>query len=471
MAGKKPEIRGKGISEEIFRSVFDNAPIGKCLVSLDGRFLRVNSAFCHMLGYTESELLSMTFGEVTYPDDLSSSNEWVRNLLSGKSTDMDLEKRYLHKTGNVVWGIVRPFLLRDAGGQPLFFSTSIQDITDRKRADEALRVSEQELRTLVEKNPHGVQKIDISGTIIFANKAHYEIYGYEEGALIGRSIAEFLAPGAQRDELPGYLEMLVRDQPLPTIYNQIILTKNGEKRDLEVMWDYLRDTKGNVEGFISVLTDITERKRAENKLIENEIRFRAVFENSVDAIGVSKNGVHVFMNPAYLSLFGYTSADELTGKSILDLIAPEEHEKVMENVKLRAKGDVVPSAYETLGLRKDGTKFNMDVHVSSYEQAGDIHTLVILRDITERKKTEEDLSLNKYMIDHIQEIILWIDPQAHFVFVNEHTCRTFGYTREELLAMTVHDIDPNFPEEVWPQHWENIKQSGGARDYRNNSHS
>ncbi|MBI5097680.1 MAG: PAS domain S-box protein [Nitrospirae bacterium] len=191
--------------------------------------------------------------------------------------------------------------------------------------------------------------------------------------------------------------------------------------------------------------------------------FRAVFENSLDAIGVSKSGVHVFVNPAYLSLFGYKSSDELTGRSILELIAPEERDKVMENVRRRPKGYIVPSVYETLGLRKDGTKFDMDVHVSSYEQAGEIYTLVILRDITERKKTEKNLYLNKYMIDHIQEMILWVDPEAHFVFVNDHTCRTLGYTREELLSMTVHDIDPNFPEEVWPQHWENIKQSGGTR--------
>jgi PAS domain S-box-containing protein len=132
-------------------------------------------------------------------------------------------------------------------------------------------------------------------------------------------------------------------------------------------------------------------KQSEDALKESETRYRAIFENSVDAIGVSKGGIHVFVNPAYLSLYGYASNAELVGKPILDLIAPEEREKVLEYVRSREKGGVVQSVYETRGIKKDATEFVMDVHVSTYILSEETYTLVIIRDITESKRAEEVL--------------------------------------------------------------------------------
>jgi len=131
-----------------------------------------------------------------------------------------------------------------------------------------------------------------------------------------------------------------------------------------------------------------KRKQAEAAQRESEAKLRAIFENSVDAIGVSKTGVHTFVNPAYLALFDYADSAELIGKPILDLIAPSHHEQVMENVRLRAKRQSAPAAYETRGLRKDSSEFDMDVHTSTYELNGEIYTVVILRDVTERKQHE-----------------------------------------------------------------------------------
>jgi len=122
-------------TNELFRSAFEEAPGGMCLVSPEGRFLRVNNAFCTMLERPESELPGMAFMDVTHPEDRSASREWVGKILAGEEVPKTLEKRYLRKSGHVLWGIVGSFLLRSDDGVPLFFITHIQDITDRKRAE------------------------------------------------------------------------------------------------------------------------------------------------------------------------------------------------------------------------------------------------------------------------------------------------------------------------------------------------
>ena len=122
-------------TNELFRSAFEEAPGGMCLVNPEGRFLRVNHAFCLMLERPESELLAMTFMDVTHPEDRSASQEWVGQILAGEEVPKTMEKRYLRKSGNVLWGIVGSYLLRGDDGTPLFFITHIKDITERKRAE------------------------------------------------------------------------------------------------------------------------------------------------------------------------------------------------------------------------------------------------------------------------------------------------------------------------------------------------
>ncbi len=143
-------------------------------------------------------------------------------------------------------------------------------------------------------------------------------------------------------------------------------------------------------GAVSKCAGIIESRHMERRLHESEIRFRAVFENSVDALGISEQGSHVFVNPSYLKLFGYDTNDDLAGTPILDLIAPCERAVILDRIQRRARGEAVPSSYETRGLRKSGEEFIMDVHASTYDLSGATYTLVILRDISGRKQVEQE---------------------------------------------------------------------------------
>ncbi|HEY0069902.1 MAG TPA: diguanylate cyclase [Chloroflexia bacterium] len=125
-------------SDEQFRTAFEYASIGMALVGIDGKWLRVNKALTRIIGYSEDELLTRTFQDITHPDDLEADLGHIERLLSGEIASYDMEKRYFHKDGHTVWVLLSASLVRHAFGQPLNFISQIQDITERKRLEEKL---------------------------------------------------------------------------------------------------------------------------------------------------------------------------------------------------------------------------------------------------------------------------------------------------------------------------------------------
>jgi PAS domain S-box-containing protein len=191
---------------------------------------------------------------------------------------------------------------------------------------------------------------------------------------------------------------------------------------------------------------VADLDRASTALRDSEARFRSVFERSVDAIGVSKAGVHTFVNPAYARLFGYRSADELNGVPVLDLIAPPERGRIMDFVRLRERGDGRPAAYETAGLRKDGTEFVLDVHASDYELFGERYTLVLLRDVTEpraagRAVRESEERLRAFL-NAITESAFLIDPDGVVLVANRTVAERFGLDQADVIGRCMYDLLP-----------------------------
>ena len=137
-------------SDPLFRQAFEHAAIGMALVAPDGRFLRVNRSMCDLTGYAEPDLPALTFQAITHPDDLAADLAHARRLLAGAITHYHLEKRYVHKAGHTVWGLLSRSLVRGEAGDPLYFITQVQDITARKRAEEDREQLIEELRTALE---------------------------------------------------------------------------------------------------------------------------------------------------------------------------------------------------------------------------------------------------------------------------------------------------------------------------------
>ncbi|MCJ8282864.1 MAG: PAS domain S-box protein [Rivularia sp. ALOHA_DT_140] len=126
-------------NQELFRLAFNDAAIGMALVAIDGRWLKVNRALCEIVGYSETDLLKTTFQEITHPDDLETDLGYVAQMLAGEIRTYQMEKRYFHSSGHIVWILLNVSLVRDKKEQPLYFISQIQDITPRKQAESRLK--------------------------------------------------------------------------------------------------------------------------------------------------------------------------------------------------------------------------------------------------------------------------------------------------------------------------------------------
>ncbi|OIP89900.1 MAG: hypothetical protein AUK26_10620 [Syntrophaceae bacterium CG2_30_58_14] len=247
-------------SEEHFWTVFDRSTVGKSLTAPDGQLLQVNKAFADMLGYTIEEIQQINFAQITHPDDVAKGREYIRILLAGEQTVYRMEKRYIHKNGDIVWVDLSSTLLSDQQGTPLYLITSIVDITDRKRTEEALRESEERFRRLADSTWEGII-IHREGIILDANESAAKMSGYSTEEIIGKSVLEFLAP----ESIEPVLQKLRESIDMPQRY----LEATGLKKDktifpVELLGRSIRYK--NLDARVIAIRDITKHKQAEKQL-------------------------------------------------------------------------------------------------------------------------------------------------------------------------------------------------------------
>ena len=171
------------LSESKFRSIFENIAIGMGIASLDGTWLTVNNGLCNMLGYSESELLSTNFQSLTHPDDLNLSLSNIEKSLKGEIDFYHIEKRYIHKSGDIVWIESNSSVIRDSNNNPLYFVTVIENITEMKKAEAALKEAEMKFRNLVEESPVGVYILQ-DHKLVYVNPRMSISTGFSEFELI-----------------------------------------------------------------------------------------------------------------------------------------------------------------------------------------------------------------------------------------------------------------------------------------------
>jgi PAS domain S-box-containing protein len=250
-------------SEERFSSAFESAAIGMALVGLDGRWLKVNRALCELVGYSEAGLLMRTFQDITHPDDLETDLEYKRKLVAGEIASFQTEKRYFHLRGHLVRVLLSVTLVRDAGGRPLYFISQIQDITQRKRAEEELLWKTAFLEAQVNCSSDGILVVDKEGRKILQNQRLNQVWEIPQPVVDDPDDKKLVQWIASRVKNPApFVEKVVFLYSHPDqISKDEIELNNGTVLDRYSAPVIGRD--GKYYGRIWTFRDITERKRLE----------------------------------------------------------------------------------------------------------------------------------------------------------------------------------------------------------------
>ncbi len=407
-------------SEEFFRSIFENSPVGKSITGVDGS-LKTNKAFSDMLGYSFEEFQTKNFEDITHPDDLQKTLEAVDPLLKGKESVIHFEKRFIHKNGSNVYSEVVSNLQKSRDGKPLFFITSVNDITERKQNLEKLIKSEERFALVIEASEQGIWDWNVETNEVFYSEQWKKQIGYKDDELKNEfdTWVEHLHPDEReycQNAVLSYLK-----QPV----EQFILDFRFRHKDGTYRWIHnkaasLKNNEGKVIRLFGTHSDFTETKLSESI-------FKEIIEKNPMSVQIlDMEGYPIQVNPAHTKLFG---VDLPSGYSVLkdpQLLALG-FGKLFERIK---KGEVVyfPDSYynvhdvdpsfpdsplwvKALGFTLNDIEGNPDKIVLMHEN------------ITERKNAE---ALLNDIIENNPLSIQVVDKGGHTISGNSAFIELFG---------------------------------------------
>src|ERR1700733_8285802 len=284
-------------SEERWRSVFENSAIGVALTDLNGRFLATNPVYQKMLGYSDEELRALSFLDISHADYREANWALVAELLEGKRQQFQIEKQYRRKDGSLIWVRNNVSLVPGTESIPRFIMALSEDITERKRAEEALRNSEERARLILDSAAEGIFGCDPEGTCLFCNPAAVRLLGYgDPSELLGKNM-HALEHHTRPDGRPYPIEecpIYIGFQSGQDVHrdDEVYWRKDGTCFPVE-FWSHPVFRESRTLGAVITFVDITERKQAEEALRKSEHRKRTLLDiNNAIITNLNKDALH-----------------------------------------------------------------------------------------------------------------------------------------------------------------------------------
>ncbi|KYK33010.1 MAG: hypothetical protein AYK19_14450 [Theionarchaea archaeon DG-70-1] len=425
-------------SERQYKDLFENAPIGIYRTTPDGRILMANPALVRMLGYESFEELAQQNLEVDgheagYPRSMF--KEWLER--EGQITG--LESAWTRKDGTTLFFRENARAIRDDSGNILYYEGTIEDITERKKAEEELRESEERYRNIVELAPDGIVTTDLKGVITSCNTASVNLTGFSKDKIVGKHFTKL--PTTRARDIPYYVKMFTSfikgkiSTPLELAWRH----KDGATHLGEVHAALMKKGSKPI-GVQLILRDVTERKQAEEELRESEEKYRNIVELAPDGIITTDlKGIITSCNTAFTHLTGF-SRDEIVGKHFTKL--PTAHPKEMPSyIKVFSslvRGEI-SKPFELKWRRKDGTTRLGEFRMSRMKKGGKTVGLqIIAQDITERKQAEEELRESEEKYRNIVELapvgIATVDLKGVITSCNTTFLDMGGFSKDEIVG-------------------------------------
>jgi PAS domain S-box-containing protein len=268
-----------------FQYVFEAANVGKSMTLPTGE-IHANQAFADFLGYTLDELKGKRWQDLTPEEDIPATERMITPLLAGEKQATRYEKRYIHKSGEILWGDISATMRRDANGVPLYFMTTVVDITARKQAEAALRASEDFQRAIIACSPVALYSIDMEGNVLLWNSSAERIFGWRAEEITGRPLP--IVPDDQRGEFESLRKQVLQNGGF--FGKELTRVKSDGTRILiSLSTAPVRNDRGEVVGIIGAAEDITERKKAESQ--REKLQSQLIQAQKMESVGRLAGGV------------------------------------------------------------------------------------------------------------------------------------------------------------------------------------
>jgi len=435
------------VSEKRYSNLFHQSNDSVFIHDMNGKILDVNKKALELFGYKRSDMLVLKILDLHPRSEIEVSKKAFQSI--SKRGFIDFECRFKKKNGDVFYAEVSSSLF-EAEGKKLVQGV-VRDITDRKLADDALRKSEMRYRALFEFANDAVFIMSTEGEQVLVNNKAANMLGYSIDELSGKSFKDIIAPDEYKAAVNKLQGVLAGKSYSP--YERIARRKDGTEFPVEITATLIRNLDGEPLFIQSVVQDISDRKKTEETLKESKEMYTTLVETSPDAVTITDlEGNITYVSLRTLEIHGYESAEEMFGKNVFSLIAPENQEEALVILK-KTLEEGSERNKELIFLKKNGTQFIGEINVSLVKDVkGSPKALIgITRDITERKKAEQELSDSERKFRSVVENAndaIYIITSDGFEYVNSAFERLTGFASEEVCGEAFNFWDIIHPGDV-----------------------
>jgi PAS domain S-box-containing protein len=445
-----------------YLGLFENASLGIFHSLPEGRFLRANSAMASMLGYDSPEDLITNITDIRRQLYLHPEKHPVvlRSVLDNTGW-VYAENEYRRKDGTAIIGKLTARRVLNADGSLAYIEGYIEDISERRRAEDALRASEEQYRELADSITDVFFEMDGDLRYTYWNKASERLLGIPARGALGKSLLEIFpdTPDIRKAE-QAYRQVLATQRPLTF---QSETSVGGQPTFFE---DTAYPSKRGLSVFVK---DITERRRVEEALQASRERYRQLVEHSKIGIGISLKNEIVFANPALLSIFGYDRLEDFARTPLLDHVAPSSRKLIAQLLENRERGDVTPAEFEFDILRKDGQIKTLIGTTSIFREGDKAYTQATFQDITGRKRAAERLQKTeqdyRMLAENSPDLIARFDTRLRHSYVNPAAAAAGHLSSDEYIGKTIAESGvPESVARIWDQRIRRVLKTGKRVD-------
>src|SRR3989338_6456446 len=406
------------------------------------RILRCNKAYQQLAGIPFKQIIGQPYYEV-FPKNHAPLPCCLRTM----------EKAEEVVVGDAIYRS-RAFSVHDEQGASLYSVHTLEDITEKQRAE----AERQRLYEAIHQAAEAIAMANADACFTYINPAFTRLFGYAPDEIIGKSTTILSVPAAETVQ-PDAAFRLVCEQGFFQ-GEALRQAKNGAILPVYINVTALYGSGGRFEGFVSAITDLRPIRKAQQALVESEEKFRIIFEGVLDGILLADAETKRFAggNPAIYHMLGYSS-EEIMQLGVADIHPQQALPHVIEQFERQLRGEIQLAA-NTPVKRKDGSIFYADIKSSPVSFGGRNYLLGIFRDITERKRAEEELRLRAQLLDSTADTIFMVDFNGNFIYLNEAAWKTRGYTRDEMMGINLHALDTPEYEKLIESRMRDLMENG-----------